>query len=342
MTTQPATTLPTAPADGDGPLARLLWLAFALAAFAVAARTFRYAPCWGVFGLAAVVAWPLWAERVSQALFHRRLLLAGVVQPRGRLRRWLWQGWLTRILAVATALLGALLLLGFGTLLRPEHWVVLALDVLLLSLLAGPLRRRLAAEVRGEHLGLVLRRWPLLGLNLLLLALAFLVVDFAVSSVPDTRGLVWGRVAEDAFNAVAEGTGCPLAGWLGGTLAAVQDLSRHAAQLVIPRLPDPGIKLAAWAMVLAHAGLLAWLMTAYLLGVMALRERHPGGAGDDGGSAAAAGAAGPASLAFVYTILVLAVPYLYATAKLRDFDPTLLAQRADRVVAWTNPCRLDA
>jgi hypothetical protein len=218
---------------------------------------------------------------------------------------------------------------------------VLAIDVLLLSLLAGPLRRRLAGELRAEHSGLVLRRWPLFALNLLLLAGAFLLIEFAFSAVPDTRALAWNRVAERAFTGVADAAVCPVTGWLGGALAAVQDLSRHAAQLVIPQLPDLGLKLAAWAVVLARAGLLAWLVTTFLLGVMALRERLPGATDAEGRAGAATGAGGTASLAFVYTILILAVPYLYATAKLKTFDPSGLAGQAQQAVAWANPCRLD-
>ena len=40
--------------------------------------------------LVAVLAWPLWAYRSEQAMFVRRLLLAGATTESARLRRWLW------------------------------------------------------------------------------------------------------------------------------------------------------------------------------------------------------------------------------------------------------------
>jgi hypothetical protein len=319
----------------SSPLTRLFWLGLISAALFVGALAYPHAPCWGILGLTVLLAWPIWADRAGRALFHRRLLLAGVALPQSTLRRWLWRGWLTQALAAVAALVLAALLLGFASLLRPEHWAALALDVLAVSLLAGPLRRWLARQVRAEHLEWVLRRWPLPALNLVVLAAAFLVIDFAVSGAPDTRGLAWSQVAERAFAEASVSAACPAAGWLRGLLASVETLSWHAAQRIVPGLPDPLLKLAVWLFVLARAGLLAWLFTLLLLGVLALldqRDRRARGTG---------AAAGTASLAFIYTILLLAVPTLYATARLEDFDPSTLGEGGRQLAAWTNPCRFD-
>ena len=95
------------------------------------------------------MAWLLWAYWSGNALFSRRIWLHGVTRPDSQVRRWLVRGWLVRgwlvqALATVPALLFAAMLLPMAALLDPEHWVVLGLDVLLLSLLAGPLQRRLA------------------------------------------------------------------------------------------------------------------------------------------------------------------------------------------------------
>jgi len=323
----------------DTPLRRLLPLTLAATLVYVAALAVTRLPCWALFPLLIPVAWPIWAYRAGNLLFARRLWLEGVTDERSRLRRWLIRGWLLQAFAAAVAVVLAAVLLPLAALLRPEHWAVLALDVLLLSLLIGPVQRRLATEVQADKSGFLARRWPLMALNLLLLAAAFLALDLTLGAGADTRGMPWHRVAEEAFAAAAAGSGCAAAGWLIGGMAAVQALAWHASQLVIPSLPDPALKLAAWLLLLARAGLLAWLFTSLLLGTLALVEQRRQASGKSRGRERAAG--GTVSTAFIYTILLLAVPYLYAVSKLRDFDPSALQQQARQVVAWTNPCRAD-
>jgi hypothetical protein len=322
----------------DTPLRRLFPLTLAAGLLYVSALAFTRWPCWGLFGLLVPVAWLIWGYLAGNALFARRLWLAGVTRDDSRVRRWLIRGRLVQALTAVPALLFSALLVVIAALLAPEHWLVLALDVLVLSLLIGPLQRRLAREVQADKAGFVARRWPLLLGNLVLLAAAFLVVDFALLGAPDSRGQAWHWVAESAFGAASAHAACPAAGWAVGTLAALQAMAWHASLLVIPSLPEPLLRLGAWLVFLAHAGLFAWLFTSMLLGALALvderRARHTAGrTGGNGG--------GTLSTAFLYTILLLAVPYLYAVNKLRHFDPALLATGAREAVTWSNPCRAD-
>ncbi|QQO56251.1 MAG: hypothetical protein N838_25690 [Thiohalocapsa sp. PB-PSB1] len=312
------------------PLWQLLWMALAGSLLYLFAVALPQVPCWGLLALVALTAWPIWAYRTGNVLFHRRLVLDGVALPQGRLHRWFWSGHLTQALGVFSALILASLLLALATLLDAAHWTILALDGVLLSLISGPMQRWLALEVNADQAAPLARRWPLMALNLMVLTAGFLVVDFALGNA-DTRGMAWHQVAEQAFSAEAGAT-CPVIGWLSGTLAAAQALSWHASTLVIPSLPNPALQLAAWAIVLARAGLLAWLFTNLLLGVSALGERRRGIRRQPDGTL---------SLAFVYTIIVLAIPYLYATLELRDFDPSTLAKPARELVERINPCRLD-
>ena len=283
------------------------------------------------------MAWLVWAYWSGNALFARRLWLRGVTRADSRVRRWFVRGWLVQALIAVPALLFTALLLATAALLAPEHWLALVLDVLLLSLVAGPLQRRLAAEVQADQAGFIARRWPLWLGNLLLLTLLFLVVDFAVLGGPDSRGQAWSAVAEEAFRAAAGGAGCPAAGWAVGTLAATRALAWHASLLVIPTLPEPLLRVGAWLLFLAQAGLFGWLCTAMLLGTLALVEQRRAGRA----AHAEVGAGATVSTAFIYTILVLAVPYLYAVHRLHDLDPTALERQARQVVTWTNPCRAD-
>jgi hypothetical protein len=325
------------PGVGDTALRRLLALALAAGLLYVSTLAITRLPCWALFPLLVPTAWLLWGYWAGNALFARRLWLTGVTRDESRVRRWLIRGWLVQALTALPALVFSALLLAIAALLAPEHWLLLALDVLLLSLVIGPLQRRLAGEVQADKAGFVARRWPLLLGNLLLLAAAFLVVDFAVLGGPDTRGQAWHAVAESAFTAAGADAVCPAAGWLVGALAAVEALAWHASLLVIPSLPEPVLRLGAWVAFLAQAGFFAWLFTSMLLGTLALVEARRVGQGE----AASRRPAGTLSAAFLYTILLLAVPYLYAVHKLRTFDPTMLESQAREVLAWTNPCRAD-
>ena len=246
------------------------------------------------------------------------------------------RGWLVQALATVPALLFAAALLALAALLGPEHWLLLALDVLLLSLAIGPLQRWLGTQVQADKVGTVARRWPLMLLNLALLGVTFLVLDFAVLGGPDSRGQAWHLVAETAFRDASAAAACPASGWGLGALAAVDALAWHASLLVIPSLPEPVLRLAAWGLVLLQAGVFAWLFTSLLLGALALVEqRRAATAGN------VPGVSSTVSTAFIYTILVLALPYLYAAHKLGQFDPASLAEQAQAVVAWTTPCRGD-
>ena len=326
-----ATSMPDAPGST---VWRLVAMSIAGATLFGVASTFRDVPCWGVFLVVALVAWPIWHYQRDVVLFERRAVLEGVTVGDSWVRRLFWTGQVTQILQVFVALAWAAVLLALASLLGPEQWAVLAADVLLLSLVVGPVQRRVARQVRQGHVGSFSRRWPLWAFNLAFLTLAFSAVDFFIVGAADTRGAAWQDVAEQAFVEHGLDAACAPAGWLVGALAVAERLAWHASQLVIPSLPDAATKLTAWAFVLAHAGLLAYLFTRLQLGVVALVD----GTGSRGGER---GRDGAFSLAFLYTILFLALPYLYVTLKLGELDTAALEAGARRVVEWPNPCEAD-
>jgi hypothetical protein len=313
---------------------RALWLALSAAALYALDRAFLRAPCWSLFFLCAVVAWPIWHHHREYALFRRRVVLAGLFVTGSRVRRWFWPGHMSGVGQVVSALVWATLLLAVGATLTPQRWAVLAADVLALALVIGPIRRRLVVEVREGRAGLVARRWPLAAVNVAVLTLSFLVLDFFVTGAPDTRGMTWNVVAERAFAEVDAGASCRLAGWLAGVPVVADRLAWHAFEVLTPSLPYPELRLAAWLSFLLQASLFSYAFTSFLLGVVALVERPtPRLARLFGGDRL--------SKAFVLTLLVLALPYLYAVIRLRDYEPAAFAGLARRIVAVANPCCLD-
>lgn len=314
-------------------LSRLLTLPVATVLLFLACREMLKVPCWGLFFVAAIVAWPIWHYQQEYLLFQRRAVLARATTEDSRLRRWLWAGKLSRALQVLTALGWALLLLGFGVLLEPPHWLVLAGDTLLLAMVVGPLRRRLATQVRERQLGVLVRRWPLMLFNLLVLSVGFLLVDFFIVGAPDTRGMTWHAVAEQALGEVVAEADCPGSGLLVGLLAVAERLGWHLSEVLIPRLPEQ-FKLLAWGLFLLQAGLLAYGFTRLQLGVVGLLDARKLRLQSLTGETTF-------SRTFVLTILVLALFYLYAMFKLRDFDPSELQQQAQQVLGWADPCKPD-
>lgn len=322
----------TEESESGSTLQRLLALSLAAAILYLAVQGLSTLACWGLFLVAALVAWPIWQYRQETLLFRRRAVLARAAAEDSGIRRWLWAGSISKVLQVFVALFWALLLLGFGFLLRMEHWALLAADALLLVLLIGPIRRGLAGQIKAPHVGLIARGWPLRWANLALLTLAFLAVDFLITGAPDTRGLTWQQVAEQAFTGTGSAFACTLTGWLVGALAVFERLSWHAAEVLIPGLPAQELKFAVWIAFLLQAGLLAFGFTRLMLGVASLLDSQ-------GRVLELALGESRFSKAFILTILVLALPYIYAVQKLSQLDLSALEQEAKAAVGWINPCR---
>lgn len=287
-----------------GPLGYLLALAAAVLMLYVMTMAFTGLECVWLPLLTALVALPLWRFQVDRILFERRAILASVATPSGGLWRWFWRGRFAASFQVLVALAFAMVLLGMLTPLQPLHWGVLAADTLLIAMLIGPVRRMLAGQVKEGYIGLVARRWPLTVANVALLVSGFVFVDYYILGWPDTRMVPWPDVAEAALTDALSGVTCPIAGALLGITNTVSDLSRRAASLVIPLLTEKPIRVMAWVAFLAWTGIGAFLFTRFLLGVVALMDRV-------GGSEA--GSDDRTMRSFMYTILVLAVPTLFAT-----------------------------
>ncbi len=300
----------------------------------LAVQAFSGWACWSVFFVAALVAWPIWRYQSENALFRRRAFLASVSVEGSRIRRWFWAGRISVVGQVFVALAWAILLLAFGALLSPMQWLVLVVDALVLGLIIGPVTRLLAGEIRAEQLNLVSRRWPLYWFNVAVLTLAFLAIDFLIG-VPDTRGLAWNAVAETAFSRASATTTCQAVGWLVGSLAAAGGLAWHAYEVLIPSLPNTGLKLVAWGVFLVQAGVISLAFTHLQLGVVALVENR---------SLSWTALIGEtrSSKAFFFTILVLALLYVYASFQMQRADLSGMGNSARKVVDWINPCRPDA
>ena len=269
------------------------------------------APCWAVFFLVVLVAFPVWQYRTEYLLFRRRLVLSGAARPSSRMRAFLWKGGVTRAVQVVVSMLLAGVLLALVSRLSLSHWYVLAVDGIFLSLIVGPVTRLLKTDIKDRHRGIISRRWPLFLINGIVLSVAMMMLDFFIVGAEDTRHLLWSQVAEQAFTQVNDAAGCLLWGVSAGTLAALEALSWHLSELVIPNLPDVIAKIIAWSFFLLRAVTVAWLYTALLLGISVLLDKRVGRReGREKESLF--------SRSFLLTIIILALPFFYASIKLNE------------------------
>jgi hypothetical protein len=269
------------------------------------------APCWAVLFLVALVAFPVWQYRTEYLLFRRRLVLSGAARPESRMRAFLWKGGVTRAVQVVISMLLAGVLLALVSRLSLSHWYVLAVDGIFLSLIVGPVTRLLKTDIKDRHRGIISRRWPLFLINGVVLSAAMMMFDFFIAGAEDTRHLLWSQIAEQAFTQVNDAAGCMLWGVSAGTLAALEALSWHLSELVIPNLPDVIAKIIVWSFFLLRAVTVAWLYTALLLGISVLLDKRQGRReGREKESLF--------SRSFLLTIIVLALPFFYASIKLNE------------------------
>ncbi len=328
----PLTTQPLAPQTGAA-LRQFSALLLASVVLYGASASLLAAPCWIVLLLAVLFAIPIGMALQESALFNRRAWLLGASQPGSGLRKLLWSGRLTAIASAIVALVVALLLLATVSLLSTAHWAVLILDTLALTLLYRHYRSRWAREVSPANLAAAVRAWPVLLTNVGLIGLAFFVLDYAVLGAPDTRLLAWYPLLAKAFVTQREQAACLGAGYLLGSLAALEQFSWHWAQVIIPQLPEVWMKPLAWALLLVRFGLVAWFYTRLLMGTTLLVERRsrPVQALLEGGLVART---------FLLSLLVVAAVFTLVAVQLRDFalpDPRV----PPAILARLDPCHAD-
>jgi hypothetical protein len=310
---------------------RIMGLALMSGALLLATTLVSAMPCWGVFILIGLLAWPIWLHRTEYRLFHRRLVVAGVMPSGSRLRPMLWKGTFIKAVQTLAALLLAWLLLSLVSQMSATHGYALLLDALLLALIIQPVTRGLSGPVSAPHRSTVARHWPLILINTAILTGAIMWLDFAIVGTADTRQMAWHQVAVQAFSAVNDNAGCILWGISGGVLAAIEALSWHLSMLIIPDLPDVAAQLAGWTFFLLRAATVAYLFTTLLLGIDIFIERRVQRAGER--------AAGSTfSRTFLLTILLLAAPFYYASVKLGELDPASLESGVENTAQWFNPC----
>jgi hypothetical protein len=292
-------------------------------------RVLLAAPCWAFILLVAAVAWPIWVGLREYALYRHRVTLVAATEETSRIRRWFWRGSITSNLQLLSAVVWAAVLLTLAPLLEGWHLALLALDVAVLAIAAQYWRRAMAGEIRAEVIGTHSRRMVLWS-NLAFLAVGAFVIDYFVVGSPDTRGMAWSVLAEESFTQYFAHAACPAAGAAVGFVNMADRLGWHAAEVIIPSLPNAWLNLVAWMLFLLEAGLLAFAYTRLQLGMLAIVEGFTAKPADQGHP----------TIPVLLPALVAAG--LLVTYALQGFDPAKLRRPAQDLAQWADPCRLEA
>jgi hypothetical protein len=189
-------------------------------------------------------------------------------------------------------------------------------------------RRKISGHIQSDQQGIVMRRWPLLLLNLTILTSLFLLVDFIVGA-PDTRSMSWDEVAQQAFNKYYQPSGNILSGSIAGLFSMVDSLSWHLAESLIPQISSSLAKWISWTIFLLSSGFGAYLFTQFLLGVGSVIDLKLNGKFDYKDIRSF-------SIAFIYTILFLAIPCIWLTTLVVNWNPS---KTAHKISGSVNPCK---
>jgi len=300
--------------------AGLLWLAGELA--------WTLPGVWILVPLVAV-AFPIWLKVEETAHLARRSLIDKVTTEASLTRRLLWRGALLSAWHALMALVSAGVLLAAMPMLAPAHWALILADAALLALLGPVIARWFEGEIEADYAAALARRWPIVWANLVFLAIGMFVIDYFLVGAPDTRGQGWDSVVEGAYLEAFGAAGSAAIGALGGVIAALDALAWHVAQAGIPTIGDAWVRLGAWAVFLAGAGVVSTLISQVFLGVAAACDARRREAG---------GGRGPELAAFFAVIALAAGIGAGVSARIAPADLAERAAPLGRLALAADPC----
>jgi len=276
------------------------------------------------------VAIPLWLARRERWLYPRRLLLSAAVAEQASLRRWFWHGRFGAVIDVIVVLPLAAVLLALLSELTPFEWLLLLLDIPLLLLLMAVSQRTLQRQLRPAYQSMVNRRLMLWG-NSVLLALLLFGNDFWLSGAVDLRNQSWYQLVEQTLADRQAYHHCPLFGLLTGLIGGYEQGVWALAQQLIPYHLDPSWRWLAWPLLLLGSGLLSYLLTLLLLGVVILVQRQQPLRTLLGGDSTIL------TSAFA-TLLLLSIGYWLLLWQIQKLPPTTQQALVEQAQAQLDPC----
>lgn len=219
------------------------------------------------------LSWCLYQYFLPLHLIRRHAMLEHVTSHDSFLRRWLWNGWWSKLVlfiwSLALAITLLIVLNGFSD---TQWWLLLASVPLMLFLV--PLGLRLAGSESGAryHFPLALR--VAVYLTIVVTALGLITLQLLGEGVQDTRQLTLMQLVSQSWSGATGTAGVREIGWLLGIEAVLDDTVWYLMQQASSLSEQSGaVKLAAWLGFLLFitlqaavfwfvlAGALSWLMS---------------------------------------------------------------------------------
>ncbi|MDO9518845.1 MAG: hypothetical protein Q7L19_01360 [Pseudohongiella sp.] len=278
--------------SGPLPVNRQLWLrAFPCLLLVVAVLYFFPLSAMSLPGLAlmsAALGWCLYQYFLPMHLIRRHAMLEHVTSRDSMLRRWLWNGFWSKLLLFFWSLILALTVLVLLSGFSQGQWLLLLASVPLMLLLV-PLGMRLTgseSEAR-YHFPLALRVAAYL--TIAVSTIGLIVLQLFGEGVADSRQFTLMQLVSQSWSGAIETAAVRETGWLLGIEAVANDSVWYLMQLASSlNEQSAAVKLAAWLVFLLFmtlqaavfwfvlAGVLSWVMGQHFKQDRLLKGANPG------------------------------------------------------------------
>ncbi|MDP2283000.1 MAG: hypothetical protein Q8L06_02580, partial [Pseudohongiella sp.] len=183
----------------------------------------------GLAVMVLAVSWCLYQYFLPLHLIRRRALLEYMTSDGSVLRRWLWQGVVSRFLLLVWCVVLAVSVLLLSASFSQAEWLVLLINVPVLLLLIHPALRWSGSESdQVVHLPLALR--VAVYLTIVLSTLGLIAVQMLGEGVPDTRQLSLLQVITQSWTSALHAAILPMIGWLSGVEVVMSNSVWHLMQ----------------------------------------------------------------------------------------------------------------
>lgn len=214
---------------------------------------------------------PLLAHNLEYPLFARRAVLLQGFKTDSQTLKALWNGSLTKVVAVVLSAISAWILILFTHELQRPYWYVMYGLAIALPFCEALLTRILRSETNSLHTGMYARRL----LNLLtIIAVAAIVtyISYSVVEQKDLRGAPYLDSIYRSYELTSSSFSNAPLGVLVGVAEAAHTSGWYLMQTITSTLPDNSARLTIWMLFLVPIAIQATVIVGFYLGASSITE----------------------------------------------------------------------
>ncbi|MEH6638681.1 MAG: hypothetical protein V7717_05365 [Porticoccaceae bacterium] len=280
--------------------------------------------------LSTLIALPIWFYKIEYSLFARRAILTAGGQDGSIIKRVLWQGQLSKAFSLLVSFTFAILLISFGSLFEPEYWLIIYVDVFIISLIMHFSSHIIEDESNAEAQGIFHRRFAH-GTNLIIIVFATSFFDFYFIGAPDLRGMDWHIIFQNELNYYTTTSANEWLGWIIGVKSGIDSLAWYLMQVYIPEIHSLTVKIIAWSLFLIPTAISVSFILFVLLGCLTILDHKEKKDWKLLGETVS-------SKSFMAALLLLASFYFYGTYAIATTDWSKVIQSANTQLSKIDFC----